>query len=94
MQIKQQRKFSDEFKQIFEYIAKDKLSAAKKFKADLISQIKEIPNFPYKYRKSIYASDEKLRDMSFRGYVIVYRIEETAIVVITIFNQNLPSFEE
>lgn len=91
MQIKQQDKFREEFKQIFEFIAKDKLNAAKRFKSDLIVQIKEIPNFPYKYRKSIYANDEKLRDMTFRGYVIVYRISQSTIELITIFNQNLPS---
>ena len=94
MLIEQQDKFSEEFKQIFEFIAKDKLSAAKKFKSDLITQIKEIPNFPYKYRKSIYANDEKLRDMTFRGYVVVYRIGKFQIELVTIFNQNLPTFIE
>ncbi|MFK5880689.1 MAG: hypothetical protein QM482_00605 [Sulfurospirillum sp.] len=31
----------------------------KKFKKELFSNIKSIPNFPYKHRKSIYFNEEK-----------------------------------
>jgi len=40
MQIKLDRKFEINFNIIFEYIAKDKLSASKKFKKELFEQIK------------------------------------------------------
>ena len=90
MQIKQQELFKNQFKVIFENIAKDKVSAAKKFKKDLFTVIKNIPNMPYKYRKSYYSADEKVRDMIFRGYTIVYKIYENYIVIVEIFNTNLP----
>jgi plasmid stabilization system protein ParE len=46
MQIKLDRKFELNFNIIFEYIAKDKLSASKQFKKELFEQIKNLPNFP------------------------------------------------
>ena len=67
MQIKLDRKFEINFNIIFEYIAKDKLSASKKFKKELFEQIKNLPNFPYKFRKSYYFDDEKVRDMTFKS---------------------------
>ena len=92
MQIKLDKKFEDEFFKIFKYIAKDKYSAAKKFKKELFSNIKNIPNFPYKHRKSIYFDDENTRDMIFKKYTIIYRIKKdfSSVEIIRIFNQNHP----
>jgi plasmid stabilization system protein ParE len=50
MQIKLDKKFEINFNLILEYIAKDKLSASKKFKRDLFEQNKNLPNYPYKFR--------------------------------------------
>jgi len=75
MQIKLDRKFEINFNIIFEYIAKDKLSASKKFKKELFGQIKNLPNFPYKFRKSYYFDDEKVRDMTFKNYTIIYEVD-------------------
>ena len=90
MQIKLDIKFEKNFNLIFEYIAKDKLSASKKFKKELFEQIKNIPNFPYKHRKSIYVNDENIRDMIFKKYTINYEIDldSNMIVILNIFNQN------
>jgi plasmid stabilization system protein ParE len=90
MRINQQEKFKREFKQILEYIAKDKISSAKIFKKELIQQIDLIPNFPYKYAASKYINDKNIRDMTFNGYTVIYRIEDNTIEILTIFNQNLP----
>jgi hypothetical protein len=57
MQIKLDEKFEINFNIIFEYIAKDKLSASKKFKKELFDQIKNLPNFPHKFKKSFYFDD-------------------------------------
>ena len=54
MVINQQIKFKDNLKQIIEYIARDNLNAAKKFRKDLFINIKDIPDMPKKYRKSEY----------------------------------------
>jgi len=92
MQIKLDIKFEKNFNLIFEYIAKDKLSASKKFKKELFEQIKNIPNFPYKHRKSIYFNDENVRDMIFKKYTINYEIDidSDMIGILNIFNQNKP----
>ncbi|MCD4756867.1 MAG: type II toxin-antitoxin system RelE/ParE family toxin [Arcobacteraceae bacterium] len=92
MQIKLDIKFEKHFNLIFEYIAKDKLSASKKFKKELFEQIKNISNIPYKHRKSVYFNDENIRDMIFKKYTINYEIDvnRNMIIILNIFNQNKP----
>ncbi len=90
MQIKLDEEFENNFEIIFRHIAKDKISAAKNFKKELFKHIKNIPNFPYKHRKSIYFEDVNIRDMIFKGYTIVYKIDhqKNTINIADIFNQN------
>jgi len=78
---------------ILKYIANDKITASKKFRKDLNEQIAKIPNFPYKYRKSIYFNNENIRDMIFKKYTINYEIDlhKNTIFILSIFNQNKPS---
>ena len=92
MQIKLDKKFKINFNLILEYIAKDKLSASKKFRKDLFKQIKNLPNYPYKFRKSFYFNDENIRDMIFKKYTIVYEIDvdNDMIIILNIFNKNKP----
>ena len=92
MQIEFDQKFKINLQIILEHIAKDKLSASKKFRKDLFELIKKIPNFPYKYRKSYYFNNENIRDMIFKKYTITYEIksENNLIIVLNIFNQNKP----
>jgi len=90
MQIKLDGEFEKNFEIIFRHISKDKISASKNFKKELFKQIKNIPNFPYQYRKSIYFEDENIRDMIFKGYTIVYKVDtkQNTIYIVDIFNQN------
>ena len=90
MQVELDGKFKRNFQTILEHITKDKITASKNFKKGLFKQIKNLSNFPYKYRKSFYFEDENIRDMTFKGYTIVYEIniDEDLIVVLNIFNQN------
>jgi len=90
MQIKLDEEFENNFEIIFRYISKDKISASKNFKKELFKQIKNIPDFPYKYRKSIYFEDKNIRDMIFKGYTIVYKvdIQQNTINIADIFSQN------
>jgi plasmid stabilization system protein ParE len=92
MQIKLDESFENSFDAIFEHIAKDKLSAAKKFQIDLFKIIKQLPHFPYKYRQSFYFDDANIRDMTFKGYTIVYEIDSAneMIILLDIFNRNKP----
>ena len=85
------QRFKSQFRNIVFFIAKDKKSVAKSFKSTLNKSIDDLPNFPYKCRKSIYFENENIRDMIFMGYTIIYEIFEDKIEVMMIFNQNKPS---
>ena len=92
MKIIRTEEYQKELLAILKYIAKDKITASRKFKQDLNIQINQIPNFPYKYRPSFYFDDENLRDMIFKTYTINYEIDlnKNTIFIISIFNQNKP----
>jgi plasmid stabilization system protein ParE len=92
MQIKLDKKFEINFYNILEYIAKDKLFASKKFREDLITQIKNLSSYPYKYRKSFYFNNDDIRDMTFKGYTVIYEInlDNDCIIILNIFNRNKP----
>ncbi|MBS2212137.1 type II toxin-antitoxin system RelE/ParE family toxin [Carboxylicivirga mesophila] len=64
-----------------EYIAVDSPARARKFKSELIQQLKQIPKNPYQYRASIYFEDKRIRDIIFKGYTIVFRINNNTIEV-------------
>jgi plasmid stabilization system protein ParE len=85
--------YQKELLSILKYISNDKITASRKFKKDLNEQIAQIPNFPYKYRKSIYFNDENVRDMIFKTYTVNYEIDlnQNKIFLLSIFNENKPS---
>jgi len=93
MKIIRTEEYQKELLVILKHIAKDKITASRKFKQDLNIQINQIPNFPYKYRQSYYFSDENIRDMTFKTYTINYEIDlnKNTIFIFSIFNQNKPS---
>ncbi|MEA1915691.1 MAG: type II toxin-antitoxin system RelE/ParE family toxin [Campylobacterota bacterium] len=93
MTITRTQEYQKELLVILNYIANDKITASRKFKKDLNEQIVNIPNFPCKYRKSIYFNDENVRDMIFKKYTINYEIDlnKNTIFILSIFNQNKPS---
>jgi len=92
MQIELDKKFEINFHIIFKYIAKDKPSASIKFKQELFKQIKNLPNFPYKFKKSFYFDNEAIRDMTFKSYSIIYEVdlENNFIILLNIFQKNKP----
>jgi plasmid stabilization system protein ParE len=69
-------------------IAEDKPSAARDFKQALLTQCKLLIDMPYRCRKSIYYDDDSVRDLIFKGYVIVYVIQEERIVITALINQQ------
>jgi len=93
MTIIRTEEYQKELLIILKYIAKDKISASRKFKQDLNTQINQIPTFPYKYKPSFYFDDENIRDMTFKTYTINYEIDlnKNTIFILSIFNQNKPS---
>jgi len=92
MTIVRTEAYQKELLLILKHIANDKITASKKFNKDLNEQINNIPNFPYKYRKSIYFNNDNVRDMVFKKYTINYEINlnKNTIFIFSIFNQNKP----
>jgi plasmid stabilization system protein ParE len=88
MKIVRSRQFQNKFKNILAYIAKDKISASKKFREELNERLNELDHFPYKYRKSFYFNDENIRDLIFKGYTIIYKIEKDKIIILDIFKKE------
>lgn len=90
MKIIRSRKFQINLLIILKYISKDKVSASRNFQKELDKLIKNIPNFPYKYKQSIYFNDKNIRDLTYKKYTINYdvNLENNTIEILNIFNQN------
>jgi len=76
MKIKITVSFRANLRAQVEFIAKDKPSVARKFKNEIIDLIQIIPSMPYKSRKSIFFNREDIRDLTFKGYIIVFKINK------------------
>ena len=75
MRIRFQEEFLIELNDQVHYISKDKPVAARKFKTDLLKNIKNDLKNPYYFKKSRYFENENIRDFVFKGYVVVYEID-------------------
>ena len=87
--------FKEQRDKIIFYIVEDKKSAGLKFAKDLKISVNGLSHFPYKYRQSYYYENENIRDMTFKGYSIIYRVnqEKDIIEILEIFNRNLPRLD-
>jgi len=92
MQINQSELFLQQFEEILHHIAKDKFSAALNFKEEVLKNFKTLKDFPYKSPPSKYADILVIRDLTVKGYTIIYRVKEETmcIEILEIFNRNLP----
>ena len=59
----------------------DNKSNAKNFKNELIKKVNDLLNMPFKFWQSIYFEDENIRDLIFKGYTIVYKIDERQEII-------------
>jgi len=84
MQIIRDTNYLQKLQSIMEYIAQDSVNQAIKFQEDLDESIDEIPNMPFKYRKSIYFNDKNIRDLVFKGYAVPYKIDTAKNQIIII----------
>lgn len=57
------------------YISKDKPIAARKFKKDLLKNLKKDLKSPFHFKKSIYYNSENIRDYVFKGCTSVYKVD-------------------
>lgn len=78
MKVKFTKGFNKKLNEQVAHIAEDKPTAARRFKNELIAKIKKIPEMPYKHRKSIFFNRDNIRDLVFKGYVTVYKIDKNS----------------
>lgn len=85
--------FDEEIIDIVNYIALDKPNASINFALELEKLILDIPYFPFKYKPSSYFNDKNIRDMTYKGYTVIYEVnlDKNTIEILKIFNQNKPS---
>ncbi|MCI7014375.1 MAG: type II toxin-antitoxin system RelE/ParE family toxin [Campylobacter sp.] len=72
------------------FIALDSLERAEKFKNDIINKISSLDFMPKRCRKSTLANDESIRDLIFKGYIIVFKIQNDTMKVLYIYKENEP----
>ncbi|MDD2698337.1 MAG: type II toxin-antitoxin system RelE/ParE family toxin [Arcobacteraceae bacterium] len=85
MKIEKKPKFIKALGNILKFIAKDKITAAKKFENELTHLIQNLVNSPYKFRASNYFDEKHYRDLVYQGYTIIYKIETDKILILEIF---------
>ena len=87
MLVIRKREYLDELKKILSFIAQDSKYRARIFKKQLDLRIDNLSYFPYKYRQSFHHQNENVRDLIYKGYTIVYKINQKSesIEVIDIF---------
>lgn len=81
MKIVYKESFINRFENQLAYIAEDSPSMARKFKNELLKRIHKAKRNPWQFRKSIYFDDQNIRDIIFKGYTVVFRINEDTIEV-------------
>ena len=81
MIIRYKESFKNRFNRQLQYIAQDSPSCARRFRDALRQHISTLKENPYRCRKSIYFDDDSIRDLIFKGYVIVYKISDQSIDV-------------
>jgi plasmid stabilization system protein ParE len=58
-----------------DYISREKPIVARKFKNDLLKNIRKDLKQPFHFKKSRYFDNENIRDYVFKGYVSVYEVD-------------------
>ena len=82
MKVSFEEKFIIALNNQVRYISKDKPISARKFKNELIKNLKKDLKRPYHFKKSRYYDDENIRDYVFKGYTSVYKIDIIQDVII------------
>ncbi len=83
-------RYEVELNKILDFIGDSNPLNALNFAKKLEAKINDLPNFPYKCRRSLQFSDENVRDLVFAGYVIPYRVNTARdrIEILGIFSEN------
>ena len=83
-------KFDIALDEIVDFISLDSVNRALSFQDELNEKIYGLDFMPKRCRKSTLANDESIRDLIFKGYIIVFKIENDTIKVLYIYKENEP----
>jgi len=75
MNIVRSQAYSKALQETIRFISRDSKARALNFKSELDTHINNLDTMPFKFRKSIYFDDENMRDLIFKGYTVVYKID-------------------
>jgi plasmid stabilization system protein ParE len=77
----------DDLEAIRDYIARDSEVYARSFIAELLGAVDRLDEFPESGRQVPEAEDQpQIREVIYRGYRLIYRLERTEIVILTVLH--------
>ena len=79
----------DDLKAIYDYIQEqDSRTKAINFINELQNSINSLEFMPLRCRASIYNSDETVRDLIYKGYTVVFKINDQTVYILSVFRQK------
>ena len=84
--------FLSQLDAILDFYYKDSIETARAFYSELVERLKSISYMPYRFRKNKTINREDTRDLIFKGYVVVFRIEQDYIKILAIYKHNLTPY--
>ncbi len=88
MKIVRSQKYTKSLQEAIRFISLDSKTSALNFKYVLDTHINNLDSMPLKFRKSIYFNDDNIRDLIFKGYTVVYKIDTIKDTITIIGLQN------
>lgn len=85
MKIIKSKFYLEALKAVLRYIALDNPSAALAFNLELEARLELIKTHPEMCRASRYHSSNLYRDLIYKGYTIIYKLDEQQIILLDIF---------
>jgi toxin ParE1/3/4 len=74
----------DRVSEIAEYIAQDNPTAAEKWTNTIFSKVEQLKSFPESGRIVPEINHQKIRELIYSNYRIIYRIEEKQLSILTV----------
>ena len=84
--------FLSQLDAVLDFYSKDSIETARAFYSELVERLKNISYMPYRFRKNKTINREDTRDLIFKGYVVVFRIEQDHIKILSIYKHNLTPY--
>ena len=86
------KEFLSQLDAVLDFYSKDSIETARAFYSELVERLKNISYMPYRFRKNKTINREDTRDLIFKGYVVVFRIEQDYIKILAIYKHNLTPY--